>query len=255
LFKNIKYIVEDNVGTILIDRPKSLNSLTKNTLEEIDDVLDTLSTKIKVLIITGAGEKAFVAGADIKEMREFSPEDALNYVKFGHSVISKIENINIPVIAVINGYCLGGGLELAMACDIRIASEKARFGQPEVGLGIIPGFGGTQRLPRLIGKGIAMEMLITGQIIDASKAYQIGLINYLTKPEDLLEKSYQIVNNILTKSSKSIRKVKEAVNNGVQMGLVEALNYEAQLFSYCFTEDDQNEGFNAYFEKRKPNFK
>lgn len=255
MFEHIKYSIEGHIGTLTINRQKSLNSLTKNTLEEIESVLDTISPEIKVLMITGAGEKAFVAGADIKEMYELTPIEAIKYVKFGQRAFGKLEDLPIPVIAVIEGYCLGGGLELAMACDIRVASEKARFGQPEVGLGIIPGFGGTQRLPRLVGKGIALEMLMTGQIIDAQRAIQIGLVNHVVKPEELFEKAFQIGHSLLSKSPSALSKVKVAVNKGSEMDIRHGLELEANLFGICFTEEDYKEGFKAYFEKRKPSFK
>ncbi|KUO50040.1 MAG: crotonase [Desulfitibacter sp. BRH_c19] len=255
MYKNIKFTVEEDIGSLIVNRPNSLNSLTIEALKEIISVLDNLSPKVKILMVAGAGERAFIAGADIKEMAEFTPEEAMEYVKLGHRVFCTIEELPIPVIAVIQGYCLGGGLELAMACDIRIASDKARFGQPEVGLGIIPGFGGTQRLPRLVGKGIALELMMTGNIIDSKRAYQIGLINHVVNPKSLPERSYEIANILKAKSSNAISLVKDSVHNGSNMAIKEALAYETRLFGYCFTKEDFKEGFKAYFEKRKPKFK
>ncbi|WP_035270634.1 enoyl-CoA hydratase/isomerase family protein [Desulfitibacter alkalitolerans] len=255
MYQNITYTVEDNIGNLIINRPNSLNSLTRDALNEVLSVLDSLSKDVRVLLVAGAGEKAFAAGADIKEMSDFSPEEAMEYVKLGHKVFNAIEELPIPVIAVIQGYCLGGGLELAMACDIRIASERARFGQPEVGLGIIPGFGGTQRLPRLVGKGIALELMITGSIIDAKRAYEIGLVNHVFSPDLLLEKSYEIANILKAKSSSAISFIKDSVNQGFNISMKEALSYETRLFGLCFTKQDFREGFKAYFEKRKPNFR
>ena len=255
MYKNLQFTVEEDIGSLIINRPNSLNSLTIETLKEVVSVVDNLSPKVKVLMVAGAGEKAFVAGADIKEMAEFTPEEAIEYVKLGHKVFCTIEALPIPVIAVIQGYCLGGGLEFAMACDIRIASDKARFGQPEVGLGIIPGFGGTQRLPRLVGKGIALELMMTGNIIDSRRAYEIGLINYVVDPKILLERSYEIANILKAKSSNAISLVKDSVNTGANMTLKDALAYESRLFGHCFTKEDFKEGFKAYIEKRKPKFK
>lgn len=255
MYKNITYTIENDIGNLLINRPNSLNSLTRDTLKEILSVLNNLSNNVKVLMIAGTGEKAFAAGADIKEMADFSPGEAMEYAKLGHKVFSTIEGLPKPVIAVIQGYCLGGGLELAMACDIRIASEKARFGQPEVGLGIIPGFGGTQRLPRLVGKGAALELMITGTIIDSKRACEIGLVNYVFSPDMLLKKAYEIADILKAKSSRAISLLKDSVNQGANMPIKEALAYEASLFGHCFTMEDYKEGFSAYFEKRKPNFR
>lgn len=255
-YTNLWYEKENGMGLITINRPKALNALNAATLKELDCLLDKIATdsEVKVVIVTGAGEKSFVAGADITEMQSLNAMEGRDWGKLGQKVFTKLENLPQPVIAAVNGFALGGGCELAMACDIRIASDKAKFGQPEVGLGIIPGFGGTQRLPRLIGKGRAKELLYTADIIDAAEAYRIGLVNKVTVPEELMSTAKAMAQTIMTKASLAVQLCKAAVNEGVDTDLDTGLAYEAEVFGLCFATADQKEGMTAFVEKRKPNF-
>lgn len=252
----ILYDVMDNIGIITINREKSLNALNVTTLLELDMLLDKLehSTEIKVVIIKGAGDRAFVAGADIMAMRDMSALEARKFAKLGQKVFGKLENLPQPVIAAINGFALGGGCELAMACDIRIASDKSIFGQPEVMLGVIPGFAGTQRLSRLVGKGIAKELLYTGKQINAEEAYRIGLINKLVNREALMESAIDLANTITVQAPVAVQLCKVAVNEGLDMDIDSAIAYEAELFAVCFSTADQKEGMNAFVEKRSADF-
>lgn len=244
------------IGTITLNRPNVLNALNYEMLKELSNLLDLIAQddKIKVVIITGAGEKSFVAGADIAEMRSLSAMQGREWGKFGQAVFNKIENLPQPVIAAVNGFALGGGCELAMACDIRIVSAKAKFGQPEVGLGIIPGFAGTQRLARLIGKGRAKELLFTGDSIDAYEAYRIGLVNKVTNPEALLVTAKEMAEKIISHAEIAVRLCKSAVNIGMNINLESGVAYEAEAFGLCFATADQKEGMNAFLEKRKAIF-
>ncbi len=247
--------IENGILTITINRPDKLNALNKTVLSELDKVVETIykDENIKAAIITGEGQKAFVAGADIAEFIEVSDDRGPELAKRGQDIFSKIENCPKPIIAAVNGFALGGGCELAMACHFRLASDIAKFGQPEVNLGIIPGYGGTQRLTMLVGKGKAMELMMTGNLIDASEAKALGLINYITTPENLLEKTKEILGIILTKSPVAISKVIGAVNayyNKDKNGFEE----EVKLFGEVFTSDDKKEGTTAFIEKRKPVF-
>lgn len=238
----------DGICVLTINRPESLNALNMTVLEELDGILDEISEEdIKVLIITGAG-RAFVAGADISEMINMNPEGAEEFSKMGQRVFSRIENLKIPVIAAISGYALGGGCELASACDIRIASEKAKFGQPEVNLGIIPGFGGTQRLRRIVGEGKAKELIFTGAIIDANEALRIGLVNKVVPSEKLMEEAKAMAVTIMEKGPFAIKHAKKAIGAGT-------FELESKLFGECFKTEDQKEGMKAFIEKRKPAFK
>lgn len=252
----ILYDVMDNIGIITINREKSLNALNVTTLLELDMLLDKLehSTEIKVVIIKGAGDRAFVAGADIMAMRDMSALEARKFAKLGQKVFGKLENLPQPVIAAINGFALGGGCELAMACDIRIASDKSIFGQPEVMLGVIPGFAGTQRLSRLVGKGIAKELLYTGKQINAEEAYRIGLINKLVNREALMESAIDLAKTITVQAPVAVQLCKVAVNEGLDMDIDSAIAYEAELFAVCFSTADQKEGMNAFVEKRRADF-
>jgi enoyl-CoA hydratase len=246
----------DGISTVTINRPKALNALNAATIYELDQVFDELvaNPAAKVVIITGSGEKSFVAGADILEMKDKTAVEGRQWGKLAQAVFSKIENLPKPVIAAVNGYALGGGCELAMACDIRIASEKAKFGQPEVSLGIPPGFGGTQRLPRLVGKGRAKELLFTGDMIDAAEAYRIGLANQIVAPEELIDKAKAMAHKILSRAPIAVQVCKAAVNTGLDIDLNSAIAYEAEVFGLCFATEDQKEGMTAFIEKRKAAF-
>jgi enoyl-CoA hydratase len=246
----------DGISTVMINRPKALNALNAATVYELDKVFDELAANpaVKVVIITGSGEKSFVAGADILEMKDKTAIEGRQWGQLAQAVFSKIENLPKPVIAAVNGYALGGGCELAMACDIRIASEKAKFGQPEVSLGIPPGFGGTQRLPRLVGKGRAKELLFTGDMIDAAEAYRIGLANQVVAPEELIGKAKAMAYKILSKAPIAVQVCKSAVNTGLDVDLHSAIAYEAEVFGLCFATEDQKEGMAAFIEKRKATF-
>ena len=252
----IKTEVENHISIITINRPDKLNALNQLVFSELDVVMDNVynDRDIKAVIITGAGEKAFVAGADITEFTSVNDNEGSLLSTKGQRVFSKIENCPKPVIAAVNGFALGGGCELAMACHFRLASTNAKFGQPEVNLGLIPGYGGTQRLTMLIGKGKAMELMMTGAMIGADEAKDLGLVNYVEAPENLLSKTKQIVNAILLKSPKAISKVIEAVNNYYRFDK-DGFDAEANLFGEVFSSDDKKEGTAAFLEKRNPVFK
>lgn len=255
-FEHLLYSVEDGIGTITLNRPKALNALNSALLSELSELLDGIAQNVSVqaVIITGAGEKAFVAGADIAEMQGKTPLEARAFSHFGNGVFLKIERLRQPVIAAVNGFALGGGCELAMACDIRIASSNARFGQPEVNLGIVAGFGGTQRLPRLVGSGIAKELLMTGDMITAERAMQIGLVNHVTEPADLLPKARELAAKLLAKAPLAVQFSKKLVNDGLNMDLDRALALEAETFGTLFGTEDRLEGMTAFLEKRAAKF-
>ncbi|HEX8847445.1 MAG TPA: enoyl-CoA hydratase-related protein [Pyrinomonadaceae bacterium] len=246
----------DRVAIITINRPEKRNALNIRTREEGAALLEALrdDESIGVVVFTGAGDKAFIAGADIAE---FAGRTALTQrdVMRARSLFNAIDDFPKPVIAMINGYCLGGGCELALACDLRIASETASFGQPEINLGIIPGGGGTQRLTRLVGEGKAMELILTGEIINAQAAYNIGLVNIVVPAADLEAKTMEIANRIAEKSPVALRMAKEAVKLASRSNLDEGLRREVDLFALCFSSEDKDEGVNAFLEKRKPVFK
>jgi len=254
---NIEKNVEGGIATVTINRPKALNALNLDTLNEMLDCFTEIAgdNDIHAVIITGSGEKAFVAGADISYMEKLDPFSAREFAKLGHKLLNTIENLPQPVIAAINGFALGGGCEMALACDMRLASDRAKFGQPEVNLGVIPGFGGTQRLPRLVGKGHANELVFSGKIIDAEEACRIGLVNRVIAHEHLLDECTSLAQLISAKSPVAVRLCKESVNNGVEMDLDRACDYEVDLFSLCFAAGDQKEGMKAFLEKRTPEFK
>ncbi len=245
----------DRVALITINRPEKRNALNIRTRQEGAVALEELREDegVRVVIVTGAGDKAFVAGADIGE---FAGRTAITQrdVMTGRSLFTAIDTFPKPVIAMINGYCLGGGCELALACDLRIASENASFGQPEINLGIIPGGGGTQRLTHLIGEGKAMELILTGDIIDARTAFTLGLVNTVVPAEELEAKTMEIANRIAEKSPIALRMAKEAVKTAARANLDEGLRREIDLFALCFSSQDKDEGVRAFLEKRKANF-
>jgi len=247
---------QNSTAIVTVNRPKALNALNRETLEELLACFHELEqdTDVAAVILTGAGEKSFVAGADISTMQQFSVIQGREFGKLGHEVLGFIENFARPVIAAVNGFALGGGCELAMACDFRIASENARFGQPEVNLGIIPGFGGTQRLPRLVGRGQALELIFTGDMIDAEQACRIGLVNRVVALEQLLPECLAITEKISQKGPLAIRMCKEAVATGLEMDLARGCQHEVELFALCFADDDQKEGMQAFLDKRTANF-
>ena len=251
-------ILESNnfIATIIINRPNKLNALNIETISEINNALSTLEKdkNIRVIIITGAGDKAFIAGADISEFANFDIEKGYDLSLNGHqNLCDFIENLSKPVIAAINGFALGGGLELAMSCHIRLASDNAKMGLPEVSLGVLPGYGGTQRLPQLIGKGKAMELIMTGGMIDANNALSLGLVNHVVSQEQLMEASKKIAMKILKNSPMAIRSSIIAINANYKDG-VNGYEVEMREFSNCFQTRDFVEGTTAFLEKRKPNF-
>lgn len=253
-YENILLQKEDKVSIITINRPESLNALNAKTIKEISSVLDELNSdnSCRVVIITGSGEKSFVAGADIKEFSDFGQDQAEELARTGHNtVFNKIENMSKPVIAAVNGFALGGGLELAMACHIRYASENAKLGLPEVTLGLIPGYGGTQRLPKLIGKGLANEMIFSAKMIPAQRAKEIGLVNEVYPITELLTKTKELASMIANNSPMAISKAIHAVNlSDTDRGYEAEIRYFGELFEL----DDKKEGVSAFIEKRKPNF-
>lgn len=254
--KNVQVNVEEEIAIVKMNRPKALNALNNDTLNELTSIFDVLKEddSVKGVIITGEG-KGFVAGADIVQMQLYKSLEGRNYADFAQSVFNKIENLEKPVIAAVNGYALGGGSELTLSCDIRIASTKAVFGQPEVGLGIIPCFGGTQRLPRLIGSGLAKEMIFTGRQVKSEEALAIGLVNKVVEPEVLIEESVKMMKNILKNACKAVGFAKVAINRGLEMDLQNGLELEKDVSSLCFATEDKDEGMNAFVEKRKAQFK
>lgn len=256
-WNNILLERDGAIALLTINRPKVLNALNEETLKELDKAIEQLKNdeQIRVVIITGAGEKSFVAGADIAFMQKLSPLQAREFGRLGQSVFSKVENLPKPVIAAVNGFALGGGCELAMACDIRIASEKARFGQPEVNLGLIAGFGGTQRLARLVGPGRAKEILFTADMYSAADAHQMGLVNHVKAPEELMDFCKAMAGRIAERGPIAVQLSKEAVNDGLEMDLEKSFIHEADLFGLVFTTEDRKEGIDAFLSKRKPEFK
>lgn len=256
-YTNLLVEIKDNSALVTINRPDKLNALNHQTLIELQSVFGELKNNDEVysIILTGSGEKAFVAGADISELNKLNMIEGKKFAEFGQSVFNLIENSEKPVIAAVNGFALGGGCELALACHFRIASENAKFGQPEVNLGIIPGYGGTQRLARLIGSGRAMEMILTGDMVDASEALRIGLVNKVFPLPELHSKVFEIAQKINTKGQQAIRLAIKAVKATDRMNLQEGLDFEAVLFALCCGTEDFKEGTSAFLEKRKPSFR
>lgn len=245
----------EGIGILTISSPATLNALNTTILGELNAFIDELDTNtIRVLIITGEG-KAFVAGADIAQMSNLNAEEGYQFGKFGATVFKKIEDLPIPVIAAVNGFALGGGCELAMACDIRIASQKASFGQPEVNLGIIPGFSGTYRLSKLVGQGIAKELIYTGNRIMADEALRIGLVNKVVAPEELLDATLTMAESILTSAPIAVRLAKKCINENYDLNACDAIELENKYFSECFATADQKEGMAAFLGKRKAMFR
>ena len=246
----------DRVAVITINRPEKRNALNIQTRAEGAAILDKLRAddSVRVVVITGAGDKAFIAGADIAE---FAGRTAISQreIMIERGLFNAVDTFPKPIIAMVNGYCLGGGCEVALACDIRVASETASFGQPEINLGIIPGGGGTQRLPRLVGEGKAMEMILTGEIIDAQTAFNVGLVNHVVPADQLEIKTMEIANRIAEKSPIALRLAKEAIKLASRSNLDEGLRREVDLFALCFSSEDKDEGVKAFLEKRKPVFK
>ena len=249
----IKVEKKEGIGIITLNRPESRNALNRKMLQELGDTLTCLENDVQIRAIIITGNKDFCSGADIKEMNAIKPEEIESFCRWGHKVINQIENMGKPVIAAINGFALGGGCELALACDIRIAGESAKFGQPEVNLGLIPGFGGTQRLCRLVGIGKAKEIILTGEIINAKEAASIGLVNRVEKDEELMTKAEEMAMTIAQKGPIAVKMAKKLINENQEME--ERLNKEITLFAQCFTTQDRVEGINAFLEKRKPKFK
>ncbi len=248
----ITYEVEGQIGIITINRPKALNALNSAVLDELDKTLDAVDQEaIRCLILTGAGEKSFVAGADIGGMSTLTKAEGEAFGKKGNDVFRKLETFPIPVIAAVNGFALGGGCEISMSCDIRICSENAVFGQPEVGLGITPGFGGTQRLARIVGTGKAKEMIYGARNIKAEEAYRIGLVNNVYPAEELMPAAKKLASTIARNAPIAVRNCKRAINEGIQVDMDQAIVIEEKLFGSCFETCDQKEGMNAFLEKRK----
>ncbi len=254
-FTTLLFTVENGIATITINRPDKLNALNKDVIQDLSNAIDEVyrNADIKSAIITGAGTKAFVAGADISEFISLNENEGAALAQRGQkNVFDKIENSPKPIIAAVNGFALGGGCELAMSCHFRIASENAKFGQPEVNLGLIPGYGGTQRLTNLVGKGRAMELCMTSNMIDANEAYRIGLVNHVIPTDQLMTKATEVLNLINTKSPLAVSKVIQCVNVA---GTENGFNTEIKLFGECFETQDMKEGVAAFLEKRKATFK
>jgi len=256
-YENIIFEKDGNVAVIKFNRPKALNAINPDVLAEVNDALDTVETdpEIKVLILTGEGEKAFVAGADIAHMVNLRPLEGRKFSREGQQMLFRLEKLSIPVIACVNGFALGGGTEISMACDFIYASETAKFGQPEINLGIIPGFGGTQRLSRLVGKAMAKELCMSGVMISAAEAKEIGLVNKVFPPEKLWDETMKTARLLASKGRVSMRGVKHCIDRGFDVDLNSGCYLEADAFALCMASPDGKEGMTAFLEKRKPEFK
>jgi len=256
-FENILFEKKNWLAYVTVNRPKVLNALNMATMEELRAAFHDIKNdaSVRVVIMTGAGEKAFIAGADIGELAKHDPVSAKAYTHRGQSVLNLIENLGKPVIACLNGFALGGGCEIAMACTMRLASENAKLGQPEVKLGIIPGYGGTQRLPRLVGKGIAMQLVLTGEMITAQEAHRIGLVNEVVAAAELIPRAEAIAQKIIANAPLAVQYAMEAVNRGIEVPLAEGLFLEATLFGVSCATEDKKEGTTAFLEKRQAQFK
>jgi len=249
---NVSYEVKGHVAILTVNRPEALNALNYNVLQDLAQAVTQAETDsdVYVLVLTGAG-KAFVAGADIALMKDFSAVEAKAFAEFANTLFSKIEGLSKPSIAAVNGYALGGGCELCMCCDIRIAGAKAKFGQPEVGLGITPGFGGTQRLPRIVGSSKAKELIFTAETISAEEALRIGLVSKVVPDEELMPATLELANKIAANAQIAVRQAKDAVNKGMQCDIQTGLSYEAQAFAVCFSTEDQKDAMTAFVNKTK----
>ncbi len=256
-YENILFEKKGAIAYVTVNRPKVLNALNMATMEELRSAFLSLKddAEVRVVILTGAGEKSFVAGADIGELSKHDAVSGKEYTHKGQSVLDLIENLGKPVIACINGFALGGGCELAMACTMRLVSDNAKLGQPEVKLGIIPGYGGTQRLPRLVGKGIAMQLLLAGEMISAQEAHRIGLVNEIVAQSELVTRAEAIAHKIIANAPLAVQYAMEAVHKGMEMTLQEGLYLEATLFGVCCATEDKKEGTTAFLEKRAAQFK
>ncbi len=255
-YENILFEVTEGIATLTFNRPKALNALNGNLLDELAAALDAIEAdeQIRVLILTGAGEKAFVAGADISELATFDTLQGKLFARKGQRIISRLQELAIPVIAAVNGFALGGGSEMALACDFIYASENAMFGLPEITLGIIPGFGGTQRLPRLIGTNRAKEMIFTGKMVPAAEAERIGMVNRVLPQASLMEETRKVAQGMAAKGKVSLRAAKQAINNGINVDLLTGCQIEVDAFAICMASEDGKEGTRAFMEKRKPVF-
>ena len=250
----LKISTSESICTLTISAPKSLNALNSNILKEMDDFLSNIDKDIRALIITGDGEKSFVAGADISEMQPLNAEEGERFGAAGAKVFRKIETLPIPVIAAVNGFALGGGCELALACDIRLASNRAKFGQPEVGLGIIPGFSGTYRLAKIAGMGVAKELIFSGRAIKADEALRIGLVNAVYEPEQLMDEAMNLAKRIAKNAPIAVRYAKECINEEYDLPADEAITFESRMFGKCFDTKDQKAGMTAFLTKTEAQF-
>jgi enoyl-CoA hydratase len=255
-YDNLLFEVSDKIARITFNRPNVLNALNRKTMDELGDCLKKVRADddIRVLILTGAGEKAFVAGADINELSQQTPVNGREFTLYGQEIFHRLETLGKPVIAAINGFALGGGCELALACTLRVAGRNAKLGQPEVKLGIVPGYGGTQRLPRLCGKGVAHELILTGEMISAEEALRVGLVNRVVEPGELLATAEALAKKIVANAPLAVKYALEAVERGMEMPQEEGLYLEATLFGLCCATQDMREGTRAFLEKRSPKF-
>ncbi len=254
LYSSLKVAFEDRVAVVTLNRPKALNAINSTMVQELSEVLEEVAQRDALaVILTGAGPKAFAAGADIAEMRRMTPSEATQFAEKGQQVFSRIESFHRPVIAAVNGYALGGGCELAMSCDIILASKSAVFGQPEVKLGVIPGFGGSQRMTRLVGRQRAREICFTGRSVRAEEAARIGLAARMVET-DVVTEAKQLALQIANNGPRAVSLCKRAINTGADLNMASALAHEAQLFGLCFASGDQKEGMSAFLDKRPPNF-
>ncbi len=256
-YENIIFEKDENIAVIKFNRPKALNAINPDVLKELNDALDDIESDgdMKVLILTGEGEKAFVAGADISHMVKLSPLEGRTFSREGQNILFRLEQLPIPVIACVNGFALGGGTEISMACDFIYAAETAKFGQPEINLGIIPGFGGTQRLSRLVGKAMAKELCMSGVMISANEAREMGLVNKVFPSEKLWEETMKTARLLASKGRVSMRGVKHSIDRGFDVDLTSGCYLEADAFAMCMASPDGKEGMSAFLEKRKPEFK
>lgn len=254
-YECLKIEQQDGIAIMAVSVRQTLNALNSKVLSEIDHFVEHLDKSVRVLIVTGDGEKAFVAGADIAEMKDKNQQEAYEFSRKGALAFRKIEELDIPVIAAVNGYALGGGCELAMACDIRLASEKAKFGQPEIKLGIIPGFSGTCRLAKLVGPSVAKELIFTGKTIDSHEALRIGLVNAVYAPENLMDEAMNMAKTIIANAPIAMAYAKKCIDNEYYMNVDDAIAFENEYFGKCFATEDQKEGMSAFLGKRKAQFR